>query len=223
MNTPSKKLSFSDGDLSIEDFRLQMENLGEKMDDVTEIYINNNVLRGKLAPLPKYLEKLCCANNRLTELSDLPDTLRELYIYNNRIKQVPPLPKNLEYFVAGNIKKDDEDICRMTLPPLPSSLKLFHAHVQWTDIHYNVMENQSDETVKSIVRLLRNPTFQHDFTAEEMDTLITFQKKHRTAYYFHSGFLTGLDYDRLCPANRRNICVYTMNIDLIRDLVFEWL
>lgn len=223
MNTTPKKISLSDGEMSTEDFRLILESLGEDIAYITEIYINNNVLTGKLAPLPKHLEKLSCANNRLTELSDLPETLRELYIYNNRIKQFPPLPKKLEYFVAGNIKKGDEDICRMTLPPLPSSLKLFHVHIHSTDVYYNMMENQSDETKKSILQLLRDPKFQHDFTDEEMKTLITFQKKHRNVYSFHSGFLSILDYDRLSPANRRNIFVYTMNVGLIRDLVFEWL
>jgi|1048.fasta_scaffold09058_2 hypothetical protein len=223
MNTTPYTLSLSDGDLSTDDFQSQLETLGEDIAHITKIYISNNMLTGKLPPLPKHLEKLSCANNRLTELSDLPNTIREIYIYNNRITQFPPLPQNLEYFVLGNTKKDDEDICRMTLPPLPASLKMFHVHVHSTDVYYNMMENQSDETKKSIVRLLRKPGFRHDFTAEEMDTLITFQKKHRKAYCFQNGFLSTLDEHRLCPENRRNIYLYTMNIGLIRDLVFEWL
>ena len=216
-------LCLSGLDLSMDDVRTQFEILGEHLDNVKEMHINNNLLAGKLVDFPKNLQKLNCANNRLSELSELPTTLRELFVYGNRINTLPQLPKNIEMVVLGNTKRDEEDICIMKIPPLPSSLRMLIIHVHWNDAYYNFMEKQSDETKKSILLLLKKTEFIHDFKAEELYHLKTFAEKHRKMYYFNYGFLSSLDDNRLSESNRRNICLRTMCIPNIQYLVSNYL
>jgi hypothetical protein len=176
---------------------------GDIKRDVIEMYIGNNLLKGKLslASFPN-LKSLICANNDINELEQpLPMNLTRIYVYNNSFTELPQLPNNLQHLQASGCPLKN-------LPILPASLEYLsiNANLEYIgDDNPNVdFKNLPFDVKKSIVILLNKKDFHHDFTQSELQILRDFKQHQRDVANFKHAIALSKNYDELRVENRNN-------------------
>lgn len=171
--------------------------------DAVEIYLGNNLLKGKLSltSFPN-LKSLSCANNDINKLEEpLPVNLTRICIYNNSFTELPNLPNKLKFLnISGCPLK--------TLPILPASLEYLSVNgnlkyapdtnpdIDFTKLPFNVK--------KSIVILLNKIGFRHDLTDPELQILRDFKQQQRDVANFKHAIALSKNYDDLKVENRNN-------------------
>jgi Leucine-rich repeat (LRR) protein len=171
--------------------------------DTRELYLNNNLLNGKISfsEFPN-LTLLHCANNQIEELEEpLPKNLKNLFLYNNNFVKIPDLPQGLTYLnVQG---------CKLTtLPNLPNtliSLSLnYYINFDGEDSHYIDLKKLPFNVKKSIVVLLNKKDFRHDFTDNDLKIFDEFKQQQRDIFNFKHATALSKNYDELRVENRNN-------------------
>ena len=170
--------------------------------DVVELYLNNNLLKGKI-DLSKFpnLVSLNCANNELEELEEpLPNNLKYLFVYNNNFSKIPILPYGLKYL---NIQR-----CNLTtLPEFPNtltSLLLNNENIYEEKYYYIDFKKLPFHVKKSIVILLNKNDFRHDFTIDELKIFNEFKQQQRDILNFKHAIALSKNYEDLHPDNKNN-------------------
>ena len=189
--------------------------------DTHELYLNNNLLSGKISfsEFPN-LTILHCANNQIEELEEpLPKNLKNLFLYNNNFVKIPDLPQGLRYLnVQG---------CNLTtLPNLPNmlvDLSLNYLSFDGEESHYINFKKLPFNVKKSIVVLLNKKDFRHDFTENDLKIFDDFKQQQRDVANFKHAIALSKNYDDLKVENRNNKILQKMYNLFIIINVLEFL
>ena len=169
-------------------------------DDILELYIGNNLLKGKIS-LKEFpnLKSVSCQNNEIEEFEEpFPYQLKRLCIYNNKLKKLPKLPENLELLTMMNNEME-------VLPELPLSLKwLFIDELYSESVIRLDFSKFSFRAKKSLVYLLNKPDFKHDLTRSQLEYMRCFKEQQRDVANFKEALCLKKNYDELCVENRNN-------------------
>lgn len=172
----------------------------DRKNDTHELYIANNLLKGKIS-LKEFpnLESINCQNNEIEEFEGhFPVNLIGLCIYNNKIRKLQKLPEKLELLTTFNNEIE-------VLPELPLSLKWLFIYERYTDSVIRLdFTKFSFQTKKSLACLLNKPEFKHDLTPVQVEIIRRFKEQQRDIANFKEAICLKKNYDELSSENRNN-------------------